>query len=145
MTSRTKPTPNPGITGDLAGRALQSAVATGIIIPIIQYVCWITLIETPASSEFLSQPPHAWFYILIIGLLPPLMFITGVARAANQAGIAGGIIYVLMVLTGQQLFGEPALTVLAILGLMLGLFIFLAGKAIANSQNRRGGRGGMYR
>ncbi|WP_226042463.1 hypothetical protein [Natrinema sp. DC36] len=146
MASRTTPTPHPSTAGDLGGRALQGAIFTGLMLPLLQHILWLILIDAPSTSEVLSQPPNAWMFIADLGILPPLLFIAGIAQAAVEAGAVGGVAYVLMVIAGQSLFGQPLLAVLTIVGLVLGLFVFLALKvAISSGGRRRRGRGGMYR
>jgi len=143
MASRHAPAPDPGIAGEFGARALTGAITFGLVVPIIQHIGWVMLVNMPSSSEVLTQPPNVWLYIAVLGILPPLAFVLGVAQAASEAGIVGGFVYFLMSLAGQQLFGNPVLAVLAILGLMLGLFMFLAAKIVlhSGSRRRRGRRG----
>lgn len=136
MASRRSPTP-PGGAGSLGGRALQGAVMTSIMIPAIQYTVWMMLIETPSNIESLSQPSYAWVLVGLIGVLPTLLFLAGVAQATVEVGTVGGIVYVLMVLAGQSLFGQPALAIVSILSLTLGLFAYLGLKSFLNRRRRR--------
>lgn len=146
MASRNTPTPHPSTAGNLGGRALEGAVVAGLMIPLLQHILWLILIDAPSTSEFLTQPPNAWMFIVVLGILPPLMFVTGVVQATVEVGAGGGVAYVFMVIAGQSLFGQPLLAVLTILGLVLGLFVFLALKVAMNSGGRRRrGRGGMRR
>lgn len=145
MASRKAPTPNPGNAGLIAQQALVGAVFLGIVLPVVQYVAWTILVDIPSSSEVLSQPPHAWVYLAVLGLFPPLIILGGLLQAKTRAGTAGVLTYGSMVIFGQQLFNDPVFSVISILGLMLALFLYLTGKALANRQNNRGGRGGMYR
>jgi hypothetical protein len=146
MASRNTPTPHPSTAGDLGGRALEGAVFVGLMIPLLQHILWLILIDAPFISEFLTQPPNAWMFIAVLGVLPPLLFVVGVAQATVEIGAAGGVAYVLMVIASQSLFGHPLLAVLTIIGLTLGLFVFLALKVAMNSGGRRRmGRGGMRR
>lgn len=146
MASRNTPTPHPSTAGDLGSRALEGAIVTGLMIPLFQHILWLILIDAPSTSEFLSQPPNAWLFIAVLGIVPPLLFIIGTAQATVKVGVVGGGAYVLMVIAGQSFFGHPLLAVLMIVGLTLGLFVYLVVKTTVNSGGRRrGGRGGMYR
>lgn len=146
MASRNAPTPHPSTAGDLGGRALEAAVLTGLMVPLLQHITWLILIDAPSTSEVLSQPPNAWVFIAVLGILPPLLFVVGTVRAAVKAGAVGGFVYVLMVIAGQSLFAQPLLAVLTIVGLTLGLFVILTLKIVMSSKKRRRRRrGGMYR
>ncbi|MFC7046547.1 hypothetical protein ACFQH6_15055 [Halobacteriaceae archaeon GCM10025711] len=137
MASRSTPTPNPGTAGELGARALQGAILFGLILPIVQYFLWKLMVDIPASSDVLSQPPNAWLYISLLGILPPLAFVLTIAFATSEAGIAGGAAYVLMWLVAQQFFASPILTVYIITGLALGLFVYLALKALGSRGHHR--------
>ncbi len=145
MASRTTPTPHPSTAGILGGRALQAAIFLGVIVPVLQHIAWVILVDVPSTSEVLSQPPYAWLYIGVLGIIPPLMVILGITQAATEAGAVGGVTYFLMALAGQSLLGQPLLAILTILGLTLGLFVFLAVKVAKNSRNRSRSRRGGYR
>lgn len=146
MASGKTPTPHPSTAGDLGGRALEGAVVVGLVIPLFQHILWLILIDAPSTSGFLTQPPNAWMFIAVLGILPPFLFVAGVAQATVEVGAAGGVVYVLMTIAGQSLFGHPLLAVLTIIGLTLGLFVFLALEVAMNSGGRRRmGRGGMRR
>jgi uncharacterized membrane protein len=107
------------------------------MIPAIQYTVWMMLIETPSNIESLSQPSYAWVLVGLIGVLPTLLFLAGVAQATVEVGTVGGIVYVLMVLAGQSLFGQPVLAIVSILSLTLGLFAYLGLKSFLNRRRRR--------
>lgn len=141
MVTRGTPTPDPRIAGDFGARALQAAIFFGLIFPILQNILWMILVDIPASSDVLSQPSHAWLYIGLLGILPPLAFVLAVTKAATDAGVAGGVSYLMMWLVTQQFFDQPILTVWILIGLVIGVFVFFAVKTISN-QGRRGGHHG---
>lgn len=145
MASGKAPTPNPGNAALIAEQALVGAAFLGIIVPVLQYIAWTILVDIPTSSEVLSQPPHAWVYLVVLGLFPPLIIMGGLLQAKTRAGMAGVLTYGSMVIFGQRLLNDPVFSVISILGLMLALFFYLIGKAFVNRQNNQGGRGGMYR
>lgn len=137
--------PDPSTAADLGDRALEGDVFIGLVVPVLQQFLWALLIEAPATTS-LSQPPHAWLYIGMVGILPPLVFIGGVLFGFSTAGVAGGAAYVLMALASNLLFQNPVLSVLMLLGVVLALFVYLAiKKTRGNRQPRRGPRGGLRR
>lgn len=124
MASRTTPTPGPGIAAEMGQSALASAIITGLVIPILQYVAWEMLVEIPATTS-LQQPPNAWLYLFILGLFPALIFVEGLLEAAGGAGWAGVIAYFVMTIASSSLFSTPMLSVMMILGTVFALALFL--------------------
>lgn len=103
------------------------------------------MVDLPSTTEALSQPPNTWLFLGVLGILPPLFFILGVAGAMSDAGTAGGAVYVGMWIAGQFLLGQPVLAVMTIVGLSMALFVYLAGKWIMRDKNRGRGRMRTYR
>lgn len=141
----TRQPPDPRVAADLGSRALQGAVFIGLVIPVLQQFTWTLLIEVPATTS-LSQPPHAWLYIGVLGILPPLIFVGGVLTGFSTAGVAGGGGYVLMALASSLFFQNPGLSMFMLLGVILALFLYLAIKSTrSNRHSHRGPRGGLRR
>lgn len=102
-------------------------------------------IDIPATTS-LSQPPNAWLFIGIFGIIPPVIFVGGVLVGLSKAGVAGGGGYVLMTLVSSQIFNNPGLSVFMLIGIVVTLFLYLAVKLMRHRRQRnRGPRRGLYR
>ena len=119
---------NPGIAAEMGANAIATGIITGIVIPVLQYIAWTFLVDIPATTS-LQQPPNAWIYLLLIGILPAIIFVTGLLEAAGGAGAFGIGAYFIMSLATSNLFSAPMVSMMMVLGTVVALALALTIKA----------------